>query len=99
VARTLFAAPHASIIHLHGRLHRLFKLRVEITPLKVAADTAKAEDMSNFDCVFTGKGAKCVPVFPEFHPAGVFLLWALQKTLSGGSKARAETLSVKECKI
>jgi len=21
-----------------------------------------------FDCVFTGKGAKCVPVFPEFHP-------------------------------
>ena len=49
---------------------------------------------------FTGKGAKCVPYLSlNFIPAGAFLLWAIQKSFTGGNIARAESLSVKECKI
>ena len=50
--------------------------------------------------LLTGKGAKCVlDLSLNIIPAGVFLLWAFQKSLSGGEKALAESLSVKECKI
>ena len=34
-----------------------------------------------------------------FLPAGAFLLWAIQKSLSGDGDVRAESLSGKECKI
>jgi hypothetical protein len=48
----------------------------------------------------TGKGARSAPCLSlNFIPAGAFLLWALQKSLSGGFKALAESLSMKECKI
>jgi hypothetical protein len=50
--------------------------------------------------LLTGKGAKCVPdISLNSIPAGVFLLWAFRKSLSGGEKALAESLSVKESKI
>ena len=52
-----------------------------------------------FDCESTGKGLKACRSSLNLIPAGVFLLWALQKSLSGGNKALAESLSVKECKI
>jgi hypothetical protein len=46
------------------------------------------------------RGANSAPCLSlNFIPAGAFLLWALQKSFSGGFKALAESLSMKECKI
>ncbi len=52
-----------------------------------------------FDGKSTGKGRDVCRSSLNFIPAGVFLLWAFQKSLSRGEKALVESLSVKECKI
>ena len=54
----------------------------------------------HIDYVSPGKGRKARRALPECYPMpGYFLLWAVQKSLSGDDDALAESLSVKESKI